>query len=51
MTNIGNLTLAFSLLKMPKIIIKGISHYHRLEYKGFGESNPKNQNLSESERK
>ena len=39
---------AFSVYN--ELISNGISS-DRLEYKGFGESNPKNQNLSESERK
>ena len=39
---------AFSVYN--ELISNGISS-NRLEYKGFGESNPKNQNLSESERK
>ena len=39
---------AFSVYN--ELINNGISS-DRLEYKGFGESNPKNQNLSESERK
>ena len=39
---------AFSVYN--ELISNGISS-ERLEYKGFGESNPKNQNLSESERK
>ena len=39
---------AFSVYN--ELISNGVSS-DRLEYKGFGESNPKNQNLSESERK